>query len=300
MSKKLTTTEFIEKAKGVHGNKYDYSITNYISSKQKVSIICLAHGEFTQDAAAHIRGDKCPNCAKNIKLNNNSFIERAKIIHGDKYDYSLVHYSGANNKITIICSEHGVFEQRPSSHIYGIGCGKCGGRYSDVDFFIEKANIIHNYKYDYSKVIYNGNRTKVTIICSEHGEFEQTPNNHLAGNCCSKCNESKGERNIRLWLEENNIKYISQYRFNDCRDILPLPFDFYLPELNICIEYDGIQHYKIKEYFGGQEGLKDRQNKDNIKTQYCFDNNIKLIRVRYDEDILIKIKNVGQILKYSY
>lgn len=157
------------------------------------------------------------------------------------------------------------------------------------DKFFEKCKEIHGNKYDYSKTKYINSSTKVTIICPEHGEFEQTPNNHRFGNGCPVCNESKGERKIRLWLEENNINFEPQHKFDDCKNILPLPFDFYLPDYNTCIEYNGLQHYKIVTYFGGNDGFKQRQINDKLKMEYCNNNNIPLLIIKYNDNILKRL-----------
>ena len=121
---------FIEKANKVHNGKYDYSEVEYKTTHEKVCIICPEHGEFWQDPANHLRGSGCPKCKfKKLKecqiKDNNWFIEKAKEIHGDKYDYSKVNYTGALNKVIIICKKHGEFEQQAESHLQGCGCPQC-------------------------------------------------------------------------------------------------------------------------------------------------------------------------------
>lgn len=151
--------------------------------------------------------------------------------------------------------------------------------------FIIEAKGKHGDKYDYSKVEYKNAHSKINIICPEHGEFEQTPNNHRLGNGCPICNESKGERKIRMCLEKYNIKYITQHTFDDCKNSRPLPFDFYLPEHNICIEYNGMQHYRVVGHFGGEEGFRQRVINDKIKVEYCNNNNIPLLIIKYNDDV---------------
>ena len=295
MSRKLTTEEFISKSKLKHGNKYDYSLVVYSTANEKVSIICPKHGKFDQKACNHQFGQGCYECSlidkRNMfSSNTNEFVKKANKIHGNKFDYSLVEYINSNIKINIICPIHGVFEQTPNGHLKS-GCPKCGKismankQRLTTEIFITKANLVHQNKYDYSLVDYIDGNTKVTIICPKHGEFSQVSSNHLYGIGCTYCRESKGERDIGQFLEQNNIRFIRQYKFDDCRNILLLSFDFYLPELNICIEYDGRQHYEAIPLFGGIETLNKQIINDNIKTQYCLDNGIKLIRIKYDEDI---------------
>jgi hypothetical protein len=179
---------FIEKAKKIHGDKYDYSLVNYINTKTKVKIICNEHGEFEQTPEKHInRKQGCPKCVKNFKLTQDDVINKSKLIHENRYDYSLVKYTNANNQIDIICPTHGLFKQRVSSHLNGSGCPKCIGRDKDNTEIINEFKILHKDKYDYSLVNYTSPTNTIKIICKEHGEFEQTYNTHKKGHGCPKC-----------------------------------------------------------------------------------------------------------------
>jgi very-short-patch-repair endonuclease len=224
------------------------------------------------------------------KLTQEEFIDRSRKIHGNKYDYSLVEYTLARSNIKIICPIHGVFLQQPNHHLNGIGCRKCGHinraikSSKNINIFIKQVNEYHNNKYDYSLVEYKNNKTKVKIICPKHGIFEQTPDNHYKKGC-PYCNESKGEKEIAKLLTDRNIQFERQKRFKDCRNRYSLPFDFYIKDKNICIEYDGKQHF-VEDYFDGKKGLEYRQQNDAIKTKYCLDNNIKLIRIKYNDNII--------------
>jgi len=218
------------------------------------------------------------------------FIEKAKNTHGDKYDYSLVEYVSSYVKIKIICKEHKIFEQMANYHLRGSGCPKCHKNYKyTLGDFLKKAKNVHGDKYDYSMVDYKNSTTKIKIICPTHDEFSQAPWNHLRGQGCPSCKESCGEKNIAKLLDECGILYEREKRFKKCKNIKPLPFDFYLPKYNVCIEYDGEQHFIIKEHFGGLERLVAYQKLDKIKNEYCKNNNIRLIRIRYDENIKDKL-----------
>jgi hypothetical protein len=190
----MDTEYFKEKAKTIHGNKYDYSKVVYEHNAKKVIIICPEHGEFAQAPNSHLsNATGCPECGKMLisesrRMTQEEYIKKAKEVHKNKFDYSKVVYVNMHEKIIIICPIHGEFKQEASAHLYGKqGCPKCGGRYMDSDYFIEKANEKHNNKYDYSKVEYVNAKSKVIIICPEHDEFEQTPNGHLNGRGCSVC-----------------------------------------------------------------------------------------------------------------
>ena len=295
-TKKYTKEDFIKKSKLIHGDKYNYSLVKYKGNKSKVKIICPEHGEFEKLPTKHyLDKEGCPKCSKilnkekNQIINFSLFIENSNKIHKNKYDYSQVNYIDSNIKVDIICSRHGVFKQSPHSHSYGSGCPKCSNEKcsecnsSDTNTFINKSKIKHNNRYDYSLVNYINANTKVEIICKKHGIFEQLPSVHLVGCGCSLCQISKGEEKVKLFLDKNKIIYKKEHKFNDCRYKLPLPFDFYLPKYNMCIEYDGQQHFE-KWYSGDtDEDLNIRKLRDQIKTDYCKNNNINLLRIKYDK-----------------
>jgi hypothetical protein len=214
-----TTTEFIEKAKQIHGKKYDYSKVNYIKANKKVFIICKEHGEFLQTPNGHLCGSGCITCSGKYKSTTEEFIEKAKLKHGDTYDYSKVEYTKAINTINIICKEHGDFLQQPNKHLQGQGCPKCGiiirgnKSRSSTDEFIEKAKQKHGDKYDYSKVNYETAIKKVIIICKIHGEFLQTPNDHLNLYGCIKCSNTY-KYTTEEWIEKSNYIHDNKYDYS--------------------------------------------------------------------------------------
>ena len=282
--RRLTNKEFIEKSKLKHGDLFNYSLSEYVNDGIKVKIICKEHGIFEQRPNSHMKGIGCKKCGSEIgnkNRSNKNFIKNASILHGNKYEYTEVNYINNKTKVNIICREHGIFEQTPNSHLMERGCPSCVK--SNSKDFIEKSNLIHNGKYDYSIVEYKNARTKIDIICNIHGIFKQTPANHLNGNGCPICRCSKGELKIIKILKDNNIKYIPQYTFDDCKYKNKLPFDFYLPDYNTCIEYNGEQHYQVIEGWGGIDNFKLRQIRDKIKKEYCLINNIPLITISYKE-----------------
>ena len=198
--KKLTQNEFIARAKEIHGDKYDYSKVEYKNSKTPVCIICSEHGEFWQRPDSHLHGQGCMECGGRNKMTTETFITKARKVHGDKYDYSKVEYVNNHTKVTIICPEHGPFQQSPMKHLVGRGCPHCGVEArsktrksrTTLDDFIKQAKEVHGDKYDYSKVVYNGKNAKVCIVCPEHGPFWQTPSRHLSGRGCQKCHGNFG------------------------------------------------------------------------------------------------------------
>jgi very-short-patch-repair endonuclease len=282
---KSKTEIYLDKCRKIWGDKYDYSTTIYKSSHEYIEYTCKEHGIIKQIAYTHLKSC-CPKCSR-IKYTKDNFIEKANKIHNNIYDYSLIEsVNGVNSIVDIICNIHGTFSQKISEHINSIyGCKKC---YYDslkinTDLFISKSKYIHNDLYDYSSTKYADYNTKVNINCRKHGEFYQLPNHHLKGSGCPVCRSSKGELKIMKYLKDNNINYIQNKRFNDCKFKKELPFDFYLIDFNMCIEYDGEMHFKEIENFGGKTKLLDYQRNDKIKNEYCEINNIKLLRIKYTD-----------------
>ena len=297
--KTLTLEEFIEKANEKQGlGTYDYSKVNYVGTHIDVIITCPKHGDFPQTPSNHLKGEGCLKCgiekvAKSHMLTLEEFIERANKIHGlGTYDYSKVNYININTEVIITCPKHGDFPQTPTNHLQGHGCWKCASEKLAELFrltkeeFIEKANEKHGEgTYDYSKVNYVNYDTEVIITCPKHGDFPQTPSSHLNGSGCPKCNNYKGEIAIRNFLTECKIEFEEQKKFDDCKDKLRLPFDFYVPIFNLCIEFDGEGHFKpIKRSKKmtdeqAEENLNYVQRHDKIKNDYCEKNKINLLRL---------------------
>lgn len=296
MPRKLTQEEFLEKAQVIHGDKYDYTDTIYIGYGKKLKIKCRKCGNiFFQQTNHHLRGIGCPHCAGNIRSTKEAFIEKARKIHGDKYNYDKVEYVNQYTDVIIICPIHREFIQRPNSHLNKKGCPKCADRRLTTEEFIRRAKEVHGEKYDYSVTEYINKRTKVKIRCKKCGNiFEAFPNNHVGGNQGCICQKPKSgkENEIAKLLKEHNVNHERQKHFNGCKHKGSLAFDFYLPNHNLCIEFQGQQHYDVVKGWGGEEGLKDRQIKDQIKRDFCKTNNIGLLEIRYDEDIFIKLDEI--------
>lgn len=215
--------QFIKEAVEIHDNKYDYSKSIYINSKSKVEIICKIHCSFWQTPGSHInKKSGCVRCAGLEKITKSSFIEKSKKIHKNIYDYSKAVFINRKTQVTIICPIHGEFKQRPAEHLSGKSCQKCAGTYSpNNDEIVEQFEKAHGDFYDYSKVEYVNNTTKVLITCPKHGDFLQTPKSHKRGEGCMECgrertNEAvkegfyniiRAERHKEKWLKTPCILY---------------------------------------------------------------------------------------------
>ncbi len=311
--KRFTTEQFITKARQIHGLKYDYSKVDYKGYGERVCIICPEHGEFWQIAAGHLNGQGCPYCGNNHHFTQEEIIEKFRATHGDKYDYSKVDFKRTHDKVCIIChekdefgNEHGEFWQTPKAHLK-FGCRKCSGNFLDREMFINKANVVHDNFYDYSKVEYTNNRTKVCIICPEHGEFWQIPNSHLEGRGCPLCRNSQLEKSINRALKSENLSYVYQYRNKTIFGKQSL--DFYFPEKKIAVECQGEQHY-ISNFFKSrgieyaENHLKYIQELDARKRQLCKENGIELIYflerkfVKYETSGNKHFTNINDLINY--
>lgn len=198
MASKLTTEEFITKARDVHGNVYGYNDCTYIGSIVKAEITCKIHGNFMQKAGNHLAGKGCPICGQGAATLKNSgtavsFSEKASKLHNNKYTYTNAKYINANTKVTITCKIHGDFTQTPGNHLSGKGCAKCAKQLrplrsrSTTPQFIEKALKIHGDTYDYTNTQYVKSEHAVTIGCRVHGAFTQIAFTHLQGSGCPTC-----------------------------------------------------------------------------------------------------------------
>lgn len=236
---RMTTEEFIALARKKYSEKFDYALVQYVDAWTPVQIRCPTHRQFLQTPAAHLHNTAygCPQCAHDDatnrgrgprgarpqdRSNTTAFIERATVVHSCKYDYSLVKYQSSKEKVTIICKSHGPFAQDASGHLSGSGCPKCGNELisssqrQSVESFIARARTVHGDKFDYSKVVYETARRPVTIICPVHGGFEQVPDKHLRYGC-RKCadhelpgayTEKRFTENVALGSKNGTLYYV--------------------------------------------------------------------------------------------
>lgn len=278
VSRSTGLDEFLQKARAIHGERYNYDKVKYLNSYTKIIITCKEHGDFEQTPDSHLKGYNCATCSS-VKFDLKTFIEKANLVHGHFYDYSQTVYVNSKVKVAIVCPNHGRFEQVAMSHLLGIGCHRCSveKRTGTLECFLKRAVEVHGVKYDYSQTVYVNASTKLNIGCPKHGVFEQLPLNHLAGRGCLSCNESNGEKEISRILTENGITFSREYKIPDSS----YRYDFYLPDQNILIEFHGIQHYKAIEFFGGEEMLLDQKRRDEDKTKLAKTADIDLIVLGY-------------------
>ena len=237
------------------------------------------------------------------KLTTEKFVGKAKLTHLNKFTYDKVIYVNNSTKVIITCPIHGDFLQTPSDHLMKYGCKRCAsdkGRWTTKDF-IYKAQQVHGDLYDYSEVNYINTSTKVSIICPKHGKFDQTPNAHVSqGKGCKKCKNTRGENQIYVWLTHHNFtNFVCEKTFDECKSPkgVKLRYDFYLPSHNLLIEYDGAQHFGPSAFGRNMSPELQQSNytrtvlHDSIKNEYATNNNIDLLRIRFDENVYQKLED---------
>jgi hypothetical protein len=283
-----------------------------IKGGDDIILSCSYHGDFTTTYTLIKRSKKhaCPKCmqetsTQGVKKDTYSFTLLAKETHKDNYDYSQVHYTGNKDEVIIGCNTcKSIFSQKPTTHLSGKGCPNCWKNRNrqekpqtrisikEVD---KKCNLIFNNTLDFTNSQCVTSNDKMKVFCKKcNSEFEQYKGHLMRGVGCQKCSkeekESKSEKLITKILLENHVVFNKEHCFEDCVYKKKLRFDFYIPELNMCIEYQGQQHYKPIKIFGGQDAFTLQLKKDNIKREYCKNNNIQLLEIMYSDNIEEKIK----------
>ena len=292
----LSQDEFLNRMRNVFGDLYDFSQSEYINLRTKVKCICSKHGEFWSRPDHLMNGHGCPKCAcerthSEQKLSEEKVKERINSIFNGKYDTSKLKYINQYEKVILICPIHGEFKSTPIHLFKGHSCPKCGnvGR-KNTESFKEELYRVFGDEYTYDNLNYVNNTTKVIITCKKHGDFESLPTHLLQGHGCPQCsNSSRMERKVCEILKEKSIDFIRQKNFEWMKR---MTLDFYLPNFNIGIECQGIQHYEPVEYFGGKKKFKEQIRRDNLKKKLCMEHGIKLEYIAYNEEINDRLKEI--------
>ena len=238
--------------------------------------------------------DNHRNLSRKFKCNFCYIFEKSDIL---KSELSfLLKIEGS--KLHLRCKNGHYYIQDRRNLLSGRKCDECRkiNRNFTKEDVISEFYKIHMGYFKYNMDGYKTLHSKIKITCENEHTFLQKASNHLQGKGCPICRESYGERYIRKYLESNKIKFERQKKFNDCKFINKLPFDFFLPDYNILIEYDGLQHFKPVKQFGGESEFIKTVKKDKIKTDYCLNNNINLIRISYKDDIKEKLSSINKLV----
>ena len=277
--------------------QYEYILlsTEYINCNTKLKVKCPKGHEYEVTFTKFKIGRRCPHCSKTKPY---TFEDVKKKIEENGYKLLSTKYVNVFEKLDMECPLGHEFKMTWNNfNNHNQRCSVCARKnqadkqrltYSEVKEYVE------SFDYKLLSTEYHTNREKLNVQCEKGHIYNVTFCDFRNGYRCPHCNESKGEKNIRTVLNKFNINYESQYRFEDCKFKYTLPFDFYLIDLKIAIEFDGEQHYKIKNFFGGLDGFISTKIRDTIKNEYCRDNNIKLVRIPYWE-----FDNIEKIIKHE-
>lgn len=294
--RKLIYSEIKECIENEQG--YELISKTYINSKTKMEIKCPNGHIFNMSYEVFKVGHRCPICSTKKRGNSRKLSYDYVKTFIEKEGYSLIskEYKNNNTKLELICDKGHNIQMTFGNFQRGNRCKICATKKN-----IDKQRHSYEYVKSFIKSIgytlidekYVRNSDKLKIRCDKGHEISTSFKNLLKGNRCPECGViSHGEEKIKQILERENISFEIQYTFKDCKFKKVLPFDFYLKDKNILIEYDGIQHFEIREYFGGLNSFIDTKIRDTIKNIYCKENNIKLIRIPY-----WKFESIEEILK---
>jgi hypothetical protein len=297
--------EVIKSFRETHGDKYQYNRSDYINSSSKLRITCPKHGEFLQDVTSHKHGQGCPKCGRErisefLTTPWEEVLKSFRETHKNEYEYTPETYTLLDNPMEMFCKKHGRFEQTPKIHRKGSGCPECGNERTGESQILSWEEVlksfreVHRDEYDYNEDTYTKTLEKMEIICRKHGVFLQTPMTHKQGKGCPVCSSSTGEKEITHLLNDLGIEFEHQKKY---KVLGRKRFDFYIPSINTIIEYNGIQHYEPKEYFGGEKSFKSQVRNDKIKKQHCLDNGINYEIIRYDEDTKLRVFEILETYK---
>lgn len=291
----MSTEDFIKKALSIPGfeEKYDYSGTKYVNNHTKVRIFCKDCQEYFWILPGNHISLKQGHgkCNFGYKRSSEEYKEELEKLCGDKLDFSLSNIKKGSDNIEIICKEKSHhFWRSPQSVLAGhTSCPYCSGNY--IKSTEEYKRFLQEYfgdSYDFSEVNYKNRLSPVKIICPDHGMFLRTPASILdviregKSILCPHCSRSEGEKKIKEYLENHNINYFTQHKFKECKYQKELPFDFYLPDYNLCIEYQGKQHYQPIKTWGGENTFKKVNKRDSIKKKFCLEKGINFLEIKYD------------------
>ena len=308
--RRVSKKDLIDRLKTKFGNLYEVDKNSVVKATSPIQLKCKTHGWFEGLIGNLLNSSGCPSCqnqraaairSKQAKLSKSEIIKRFTKLHGETYSYSSSVPDGINSTIKILCHKHGYFMQKVSIHMQGKGCPDCGYEKRRVNQFLQQSEIYSRLKELHGDLfIYPPNlglelRGEVPIICREHGVFHQSLRAHLDGNGCSQCSQSLGARRVSHWLNEHEISYEVEAQIPAGKKGLPLRADFFLPEHNMYIEYDGEQHFKPIAFFGMDEKtsisvFNEQKERDLAKENWILDNGFELLRIRFDQNVELELE----------
>lgn len=309
LSHRVGFEDFVARSRQIHGDAFVYDAVDYVTMHDDVTLGCATCGQtFRQTPSNHIFGKNgCPRC-RHSNLDQAEFVRLCRLAHPSQlYDYSRTVFQGSQLPVTIVCSVPGEFAQTATRHLQGHGCAQCGYvtaadkmRITTAEF-VRRAVGVHGDAYQYHDSVYTGSHEPITIQCPKHGPFSQAPANHVHGYGCPKCRRgSRGEALVASTLLALGVDFETQKSFPDLRLVRSLRFDFYMPSLNLLVEYDGKQHYMPIDCWGGEDAFRGQQVRDALKNDYADRHSIILLRIPYtSNDVAAEVEDTVKHLQQS-
>lgn len=303
MAKRKTDKEFKTEVNNLVGNEYTF-LGEYINKRTK---ILVKHNEcgntYEVLPSSFLKGNRCKKCVAKLVGKNNTkplsyILDKLYKVHGNEYSI-IGEYKNYNTKVLVRHNTCGnEYLVRPDSLLRGSKCLKCThGSYKErylktTEEFGDNVLELTKGKYEL-KSEYKGTYEPIEIEHLECGNIYTTkPYKFILGSRCPICNQSKGETLVENVLIDLDIRFERQKKFKNLKNKNNLSYDFYLPNQNILIEYQGIQHYEPIEIFGGVDSFKIQVKNDNIKRKYAKDNNYNLLEISYEINKYGSIKEV--------
>ena len=283
--------------------KFGYELLSkeYIDNQTKLLVRCPCGHEYEVRYASFQQGRRCKTCRDNKY--RTSYEDVKNFIESIGYELLSDEYKNENKKIKVRCNKGHEYETRLSSLKEGCRCKKCitheiaKNKKHSYEYI---KNYIEDFGYELLSSEYDCDSEKIILKCPKgHIYNTATFASFRQGNRCPICRESRGEKEVKRTLDKLNVKYEQQYKFEDCKIKLCLPFDFYLFDYNILIEYDGQQHFEIVDFYGGLDKFIDTKIRDTIKNEYCRKNNIRLVRIPYWDFNEIEMILIKELNKYE-
>lgn len=272
----------------------------YQNSKTMLKIKCKKCGLIFNRLYETLKENKkCPYC-NNQKVSWDTFTFGEYVQAKTKSEYKLISdFKGVSTNVKIYHKKCGhTYEVMPLNFLKGDRCpyetGERRGNANRITQQEFEKRLKDVWGREYKNVgKYVASKRPITVIHTKCGKaFETTPDSLLHHHGCPFCKESLGERKIAKYLTSHNISYVAQKKFASCKNKLELPFDFYIPSLNMCLEYDGEQHFKPLKFFGGKKKFEYRHHNDLIKNKFCKEAGIKLIRIKYNEKLDERLEQI--------
>lgn len=301
---RLSHDEFLQRLLELNTG-YGLDEVRYESMSKHITLVCKEHGRFSAQAGNVLyRKSGCPKCAvesngKRSRKSFESYVNRARAVHGERFEYLGVEYENAQAYLRVYCREHGEFRQSAQDHLRGIGCQKCSKPMFDHGSFIAIANQVHGAVYDYSLSEYRYAIEPVTILCKRHGKFEQTPSSHVNGQGCPKCaNVGPSEAQLEIYeFLSGHINVELEYALDGTRKRL----DLFIPRLNLAVEYHGLIWHSTKFKEDPREDYKKHKLAESlgIRVIHIYEDEWKLRRSVVERTLLSAIGKLPRVFARS-